>query len=885
MSIQQAKVKSASSGDTLVLASVNNPAQERQLSLAFVTAPRLRKEGDEPYAFESRDHLRQLVVGKVVRFQVLYKISLPNGKPIELGRVLLPATGQSLPELAVAEGWLKLRDNAGRNGDTEEASALLEKLRLAEAKAKEEGKGVWAANLVGIETGQDLLDPKKFLDEWKGKPINAVVEKVLSGDRVIVRLLLSPRQHQQTLLLLAGIRAPQTKRTNASDGKEQPGQAGAEKSQQFVEERILQRNVQVTLVGLSTHGQLIGTVRHPNGSIAEFLLQAGLAWCNDFHTTLLGNEMLPLRQAEEAAKQKKLELFKDHVTSRGKAASDADAVVARVQSADTIYLRNKSGGERRVNLSSVRQPKPSDPKQSPFVQEAKDFLRKKLIGKSVRVSINGKRPAQDGFDEREMATVTHNDKNVALLLVEHGWVSVIRHRRDDDDRSPIYDELLLAEQEAQKEQKGMWAAKPPAVKTYADVSESVQKAKIQLSVLQRQKRVPAVVDFVKSGSRFTLLIPKEGAKLTFLLSGIRAPKSSRGPTDVAEPFGQEAHDFAVKRCLQRDVEVDVENIDKFGGFIGTLYINRESFARLLVEEGLASVHVYSAEQSGNARELLAAEQKAKEARKHLWHDWDPSKDVPEAEGDPTPANGTNGEAAAPARKKDYRDVVVSHIDETCRLKLQQVGTGSAALTEMMNAFKTFHVSKDNDKPLPGPPKAGDMVAARFSADGEWYRGKIRHNDREKKEAEILYVDYGNSEKRPWSALRPLSQPQFSTQTLKAQAVDAVLSFLHFPTQMDYLADAVHFVGQTTADKQLVANVDNTAPDGLLHVTLFDPKVSGSLQESVNADIVGEGLAMVPRKLKAWERSATDVLKALTAKEEVAKKERKGMWEYGDLTED
>ena len=47
MPVSQAKVKSVLSGDTLVLASVNNPDQERILSLAFVSAPRLRREGDE----------------------------------------------------------------------------------------------------------------------------------------------------------------------------------------------------------------------------------------------------------------------------------------------------------------------------------------------------------------------------------------------------------------------------------------------------------------------------------------------------------------------------------------------------------------------------------------------------------------------------------------------------------------------------------------------------------------------------------------------------------------------------------------------------------------------------------------------------------------------
>ncbi|KAI9814326.1 MAG: hypothetical protein M1832_005906 [Thelocarpon impressellum] len=840
-----------------------------------------------PYAFESRDYLRQLVVGKVVQFQVLYKISSPNGKVIELGRVILPATGQTLPESAVAEGWLKLRDNAGRNEDSDEAAAVLERLRAAESKAKDESKGVWASGGTRIETTQDVSDPKGFLEQWKGKPINSIVEKVMSGDRLIVRMILTPTKHQQTILLIGGIRAPMTKRTNPSDGKEQVTQPGGEKAQHYVEERILQRNVQVYILGTSPQNQLIGTVRHPKGSIAEFLLKAGLAWCNDFHTTLLGNDMQTLRQAEEHAKSHKLELFKDHVTTRGKAGGDVEAVVAKIHSADTLYIRNKTGGEKRINLSSIRQPKPSDPKQAPFGAEAKEFLRKRLIGKTVRVVIDAKRPAQDGYEEREMATVTHNGKNVALLMVENGWASAIRHRRDDEDRSPIYDELLMAEQEAQKEQKGMWAPKPPSTRDYVDASETLQKAKIQLSVLQRQKKVPAVVDFVKSGSRFTVLVPKERAKLTFVLSGIRAPRSARGPTDTGEPFGQEAADLANKRCNQRDVEIDVDDIDKVGGFIGTLYVNRESFAKILVEEGLATVHRYSAEKSGNARELTAAEDRAKEARRNIWKDWDPSKEAAEGEevAGPAERKDANGDAVVPVRNKDYRDIVISNIDEACRLKIQQVGTGTTALTEMMTAFKTFHVSKANEKPLPGPPKAGELVAARFSEDGEWYRAKVRHNDREKKEAEVLYIDYGNSEKLPWAGLRALSQPQFSVQTLKAQAVDAVLSFLQFPTQADYLAEAASFIGQETGGRQLVANVDHVAPEGTLHVSIFDPKVSGSLQESLNADVVAEGLAMVPRKLRPWERAATEVLTALRAKEEEAKKERKGMWEYGDLTED
>jgi len=43
----EARVKSVLSGDTVVLSHISNPTQERILSLAYVSAPRLRREGDE----------------------------------------------------------------------------------------------------------------------------------------------------------------------------------------------------------------------------------------------------------------------------------------------------------------------------------------------------------------------------------------------------------------------------------------------------------------------------------------------------------------------------------------------------------------------------------------------------------------------------------------------------------------------------------------------------------------------------------------------------------------------------------------------------------------------------------------------------------------------
>ncbi|OJJ48399.1 hypothetical protein ASPZODRAFT_165280 [Penicilliopsis zonata CBS 506.65] len=901
----EARVKNVLSGDTVVLSHVTNRSQERTLSLAYVSAPRLRREGDEAFAFHSREFLRELLVGKVIQFQVLYTI--PTGARRDYGVITLPGTNASLPEISVQEGWSRVREEAGKRADeSEETVALLERLRALEAHAQSEGKGIWgAAEESGrVETEYELEDAKALVDQYRDSKLTAIVERVLNGDRLVLRLLLSPHEHLQTVVTLAGVRTPAAKRVSAAaaaaaaEGKEQPAEPYGDEAHAFVESRLLQRRVQVSLLGVTPQGQLIATVLHPNGNIAQFLLEAGLARCFDHHSALLGGDMATLRHAEKSAKDGRKGLFTGLVAASSKggpAGADADYLVSRVLNADTLFIRNKAGQERKISLSSVRQPKPSDPKQAPFAAEAKEFVRKRLIGKHVKVTVNGKKPASEGYEERDVATVMQANTNIALALVEAGYASVIRHRMDDDDRSPDYDALMVAEADAQKEARGMWSPKPPKTKQYQDYSESLQKAKMEVSILQRQKRVPAIVDFVKSGARFTVLVPRENAKLTLVLSGIRAPKSARNPGEPSEPCGQEAHDLANRRCLQRDVEIDVETIDKVGGFIGTLYVNKENFTKVLLEEGLATVHAYSAEQSGHATEYFAAEQRAKEARKGLWHDWDPSKDAEEEEEEvqAVPANGHGSAeseaaaaaAAAAARRKDYRDVMVTYIDPvSARVKLQQVGSGTSALTEMMSAFRSFHLNKANETPLAGPPKAGDFVSAKFTEDNEWYRARIRRNDRENQQAEVLYIDFGNSEVVPWSRLRPLG-PQFSAQTLKPQAVEAVLSFLQFPVAADYLADAVGFIGEQTFDRQLVANVDYVSPEGTLHVTLLDPSVSKNLNHSINAEIVREGLAMVPRKLKAWERAAADTLAHLRDQEDEAKQERRGMWEYGDLTED
>lgn len=875
-------VKSVLSGDTLILTSPNNPSAERTFALAYVTAPHLKREGDEPFAFQSREYLRNLVVGKPVQCTVVYTV--PNSGR-EYGTAKLQ-DGTELPDELVKAGWLKVRDDAGRKDESEEVSARVEKLKTLEDSARADSKGLWAGSGGHIEV-QNELDPN-FMKEYRGKgSVDGIVERVLSGDRMLIRLLVSDKKHIQPLTLLAGVRTPSTERN--VNGQTQPAEEFGNEAKAFVESRLLQRLVKVEVVGSSAQGQLIANVLHPRGNIAEFLLQDGLARCNDHHSTMLGEKMKALRAAEQQAQSKKVRLHKHHVAKQG---STEDRIVSKILGADSIVVRNKTGSEeKRINLSSIRGPRTGEASESPFRDEAKEFLRKQLIGKSVKVTVDGKKPASEGYEAKEVASVTSSGKNINLLLVENGWASVIRHRKDDTDRAPNYDDLLAAQEKAKEENKGMWSGKPQKAKQYTDLSENPQKAKIMLATLQRQKKVPAVVDFCKSGSRFTILVPRENVKLTMVLGGIRAPRAPRADGEGGEPFGKEGIELATRRCNQRDCEIDIHDMDKVGGFIGDLYINHTNFATVLLEEGLASVHAYSAEKSGNSHQLFGAEKKAKDARKGLWHDYDPSQDEEAEDANGAAAAPEESEVALEKKPTDYRDIVITNIDGNGKIKIQEIGKGTSALETLMSEFRKFHLNPSNNKGLKDAPKTGEFVSAKFSADGEWYRGRVRSNDRTAKKAEVMFVDYGNSEQIPWSQLRPMDQAQFSVQKLKAQAIDASLSFVQWPTGADYFADAIGYVAELTEGKRLVGCFDFVdSKENLSYITLYDPKSDNEmpgLNDSINKEIIASGYGMVPKKLKAWERSPAfaPYLKHLKEVEDQAKQDRSGMWEYGDITED
>uniref|UniRef100_A0A8C3V4E7 Staphylococcal nuclease domain-containing protein n=1 Tax=Catharus ustulatus TaxID=91951 RepID=A0A8C3V4E7_CATUS len=818
------------------------PPPERQINLSNIRAGNLARRAaasqpdskdtpDEPWGFPAREFLRKKLIGKEVCFTVEYKT--PQGR--EYGMVYLgkDTSGENIAESLVAEGLASRREGIRANNPEQSRLAELEE------QARSAKKGMWSEG-TGSHTVRDLKysleNPRHFVDSLHQKPVNGEVPEPFAAEAKF-----------------------------------------------FTESRLLQRDVQIVLE--SCHNQnILGTILHPNGNITELLLKEGFARCVDWSIAVYTRGADKLRAAERFAKERKLRIWRDYVAPTANLDQKDKQFVAKVMqvlNADAIVVKLNSGDYKTIHLSSIRPPRlEGDSAQDknrklrplydiPYMFEAREFLRKKLIGKKVNVSVDYIRPASSAtdtvpaFSERTCATVSIGGINIAEALVSKGLATVLRYRQDDDQRSAHYDELLAAEARAIKNGKGLHSKKEVPIHRVADISGDTQKAKQFLPFLQRAGRSEAVVEYVFSGSRLKLFLPKETCLITFLLAGIECPRGARNAPGLAqegEPFSEEATLFTKELVMQREVEVEVESMDKAGNFIGWLHIEGVNLSVALVEQALSRVH-FTAERSPYCKALLAAQDAAKQRKEKVWSHYEE-----------TPVEEVVPVLEEKERTTNYKPVFVTEITDDLHFYVQDVETGAQLekLMENMRAEVGAH------PPVEGAfvPRRGDFCIAKF-VDGEWYRARVEKVESGGK-VHIFYIDYGNKETLPPTRLAPLP-PAFSPRVLPPQATEYSFAFIQVPQDEEARADAVDSVVRDIQNTQCLLNVEHLGP-GCPHVTLQ----FADSKSDVGLGLVKEGLVMVePRKERQFQKVITEYLNA----QEAAKSARLNLWRYGDFRAD
>ncbi|XP_006146927.1 staphylococcal nuclease domain-containing protein 1 [Tupaia chinensis] len=883
--VQRGIVKMVLSGCAIIVRGQprGGPPPERQINLsniragnlarrAAATQPDAKDTPDEPWAFPAREFLRKKLIGKEVCFTIENKT--PQGR--EYGMIYLgkDTNGENIAESLVAEGLATRRE--GMRANNPEQNRLSE----CEEQAKAAKKGMWSEGN-GSHTIRDLKytieNPRHFVDAHHQKPVNAIIEHVRDGS--VVRALLLPDYHLVTVML-SGIKCPTFRRE--ADGSETPEPFAAE-AKFFTESRLLQRDVQIILE--SCHNQnILGTILHPNGNITELLLKEGFARCVDWSIAVYTRGAEKLRAAERFAKERRLRIWRDYVAPTANLDQKDKQFVAKVMqvlNADAIVVKLNSGDYKTIHLSSIRPPRlegenTQDKNKKlrplydiPYMFEAREFLRKKLIGKKVNVTVDYIRPASPAtetvpaFSERTCATVTIGGINIAEALVSKGLATVIRYRQDDDQRSSHYDELLAAEARAIKNGKGLHSKKEVPIHRVADISGDTQKAKQFLPFLQRAGRSEAIVEYVFSGSRLKLYLPKETCLITFLLAGIECPRGARnlpGLVQEGEPFSEEAMLFTKELVLQREVEVEVESMDKAGNFIGWLHMDGANLSVLLVEHALSKVH-FTAERSSYYKSLLSAEETAKQKKEKVW-----------AHYEEQPVEEVLPVLEEKERSASYKPVFVTEITDDLHFYVQDVETG----TQLEKLMENMRNDIASHPPVEGSyaPRRGEFCIAKF-VDGEWYRARVEKVESPAK-VHVFYIDYGNREILPSTRLGTLP-PAFSTRVLPAQATEYAFAFIQVPQDEDARTDAVDSVVRDIQNTQCLLNVEHLSAS-CPHVTLQFADSKGD----VGLGLVKEGLVMVEvRKEKQFQKVITEYLNA----QESAKSARLNLWRYGDFRAD
>lgn len=528
----------------------------------------------------------------------------------------------------------------------------------------------------------------------------------------------------------------------------------------------------------------------------------------------------------------------------------------------------------------------------PFMFQAREFLRTKLVGKKVQVVVEFIKPKDGKFPEKTCVTISVNGENIATSLIRKGLASTLRYRDDDDNRADNYIELLQAEDDAANAKAGIHSITEKSPAGFG--SQPVSSGNANVLGYEGKGWVPAVVEYVVSGSRMRIYIPKDTCIATVMLGGINTPRTAMRNSDKEDdPFSNEATDFTKDMCMQRDIQFKAERSDKNGNFIGQVSCNGVNLAVALVEEGLSDLHQYASNNELFA-ELTAAEEKAKAEKKNMWEAYDAAAAAADAArraaetGEAAPPTLATGGLTGPA---EWKSVTVSHVEDAITFWAQD----DAGQEDLAGLMKTLNDAYATTKPVvqEEPLKKGEdgykpFCASKFS-DGQYYRCVAEGKNEDKTKIEIRYIDYGNIEIVDPKAIVALPQ-EVKDLKFAGQAARMKLAYLNGPAQ-DYADDGRDFFADGVLYKSYKCS-ERMYDDECMPVSLMFEEEGEEDKASTFIDIaktmLSNGMATTNSRVRVakfnekHKKLTVDAYKKL---EERAVTDRVGQWMYGDVTED
>ena len=788
------------SGDSLIIQFRTKGVTEIQnVCLEHLIAPKFGKTDgqvkDEPHGFDSWNFLRNLCIGQRV------SVTPPANKP-EMTRKH-PAFGQmpvffsrvglcskdgvsDVGLFCVEAGWVRIRSPRVRD-------AYVNSLYAGEASAKRQNLGIWrengfVRNLPVRYDAADLLAIGEF---------DAIVENVING--TTVALFLMPH-HEHIVFQVAACRSQSARR----EGGDELGM----KAKNFTVHSLLHRNTRVRLCSWHENGLFFGPIIDRSDRAIRQLISSGLATFYSKTAELAPSAIEYERcECEARAGRKGMWSEEDPTVSHVRT---VEGVVQRVLGTSALEI-DVRGQNKIVQFSNVRLP-PYIPGggSEPFGFEAREKLRKLVIGETVRVLVDG------AIAERYFGTVYLGSVCVNEVLVREGFGRVFQQICGEP--SEALPQLNQAQEMAAAEEIGAYGreVEPLVVNDYS-FNDSQDVALTQFDKLNNMKLF-GVVEDIRGGNRFIVLVPEKKVILRVAVNGLL-------PLKPSDRLGQEAISFCITHYLNRDIEFELVEVDRGGGFISNMTLiekngTRRDIAADLLAEGLAEIHHRTAASMRNFAELKAIQERAQAERIGKW-----------------------GDESVQETGLEYGVFTACRITNVISPVEMQVQLLSKSMLQVETLMNTPAV------PLGSEPVENSLVAV--SHNNWFYRGRVHEISGGKARVEL--IDFGVSIHSPISSLYQMPR---GAESIPPQLTTVRLAFLDLIERNE---DDVQWIKHDYRQYVLYARVAYFK-EQKVYVLLYDsPSIQGGTLNAVILDRADVCAADLDWEVDAEFDSAIDII--------------------------
>lgn len=870
--LNEGYVKGVYSGDYIAVSGKlkkggDEVPEEKNLFLSCVSAPKINSQGsyeEDLGAWESRNYLKNLILGKVVKYSVDYTSGDNTYCQITF-------EGRNLNIEMVKKGLAKV--NASKASEVVQKSDFFKNIKSAEAEAEKAKIGVWKTGTttrLKIAKAEEV-DCKELFEKIKGKEVDAMIEVAFNCTNYVILL-----KEPYNCLIKASLRfvaIPSKDNYFYKAGKS------------YVERLFLHRDVKLKAIHLEEKNFVVDVYdTRPNlqgvkevKNLASSVLAQG--YSKLYISNAYTNEKLDVEFAKEAQSQaqnaglrlwegfeKKPEKETKTVNFAEKC-STFEGVIQSVHSGDSVSIKASNGVVKRVFFSHTKAPTFARPTveedDKPWAWQSKEFLRKLAVGKKARAEFDFSKEMKEG---RQMnfysVIITDGDKSINLNyeIIFQGLAITNPPRGNDNDVSKYLETYLEAEGKAKEGKKGLHSTKNPGIPNYCDlIQANIKKKKEFVARNSNLKNVPCVVEYTFSATRFKLRIDKTTCFIPFKLIGLKCVDKDKNNTPQLDELFSKGAEYVNDNFLQREGVCDVVQTDKMGNYFGFLTVGGVNVGSALLKEGLAIIH--NTQNNVLPTDYKKLEEKAEADKLGIW----------QAEGLATILRDNEVTIPTTTKYTEKDEAIKLRVVDMVDFKNMFINIlPNKTLSTIEKTLSEYEAENKKGSPLEPPIKKGILCMCRYLVDGKFYRVRITAILKDDK-YEVEFIDYGTIDV---VEKRNLFKTDDSLSTLPPQVVECELAGLKYSKNSLTKALALY---------PNLIDFDNVLPGKIAYsyvtsegklkygIVIFFKELTNT-NETIHHNLLSKGYAKFDSK-----KLIGKALQDFKESEKVAKTKSLGMW--------